>query len=106
MPRGELRLPVFLPGTDRSWTEVAGVCTIHTDGIHITLENQEDMDKLVEMAQERVLLQVSFDYKMSDDVLKRIHDRHKVNCLNPECPEAGNCGGKCAREFGDRKRRL
>lgn len=107
MPKAKFPLPVFLPGSNRSWDKVSGSATITADGeIHIKLDNQEDVDRLVEMAQERILLQLSFDYLMSDEVLERIINRHKVECLNPDCPDNGHCGGRCARVFDDRERKL
>lgn len=83
MPRAEMVLPVFLPGKDRDWVQVQGRATIDADGdVLVKLNDPKDADMLVEMAQERILLQVSFDYRQSDAVLERIHERRGTNARN------------------------
>lgn len=78
MPRAEIELPIFLPGNNRDWTKADGLATITNDGeIHIRLRDPQAASMLVEMAQERIPLQVAFDYRASDEALEKIYSRYK-----------------------------
>lgn len=56
-------IPVFLPGNNRDWSEVAGVATISEDGeIVIKLHSKEAAQHLIKLSLDKVIYAVSFDY--------------------------------------------
>lgn len=59
------QIPVFLPGNDRLYEEIAGVMTISEDGsdISVRLYSPQHALKLAEMIQNGQLLCLAFDYK-------------------------------------------
>lgn len=69
----ELRLPVFLPGSNRDWQKIDGSARITEDGKVIVTLPEDAADKLVKMAENNILLQVSFDYRMNDEMLAQIN---------------------------------
>lgn len=73
-----VQLPVFLPGNNRDWVMVDGVATITEEGeINVKLHDPEKAQQLVEMFKERILLQISFDYRMADEVLEKILSQNR-----------------------------
>lgn len=69
----ELRLPVFLPGNNRDWQKIDGSARITDAGEIIVTISEESTAKLVKMAENNILLQLSFDYRMDDEMLARIN---------------------------------
>lgn len=77
-PQVVMELPCFLPGTARDWTEVRAKATITKSGeIHIKMFESQDSVRLVEMARDNILFQVSFDYKMPPEVIGKINNRYQ-----------------------------
>lgn len=83
--RVEMTLPVFLPGNNRNWEEVAGQASIEADGrILIALQKDEDAKELIEMAKIGALYQLSFDYKMTKEQLAEIDKMYQVDAAPKE----------------------
>lgn len=73
----DLALPVFLPGSNRDWSEFAGVARITDKGeIFIQFQNEKANTALVQMALDKILLQVSFDYRLTSQQLKELNERY------------------------------
>lgn len=63
MAEAKLGIPVFLPGNNRDWDEIAGVMTVSDTGrIELQLKTPEHGMKIVEMMNAGKLIAVSFDY--------------------------------------------
>lgn len=74
----EMKLPVFLPGNNRDWQQVDGVATIDSEGeIHVKLLKPENAQLLVEMGEEGILMQLSFDYRMDAATVEKINTQHQ-----------------------------
>ena len=57
------RIPVFLPGNHRDFTEINGVATISDKGeVHIQLHHPEHAMHLAQLFNEGCLISVAFDY--------------------------------------------
>lgn len=68
-----IKLPAFLPGNNRNWDQVDGIATITEDGkINVRFQNPEDGKRLVEMARNNILFQISFDYRMPSKTIEKI----------------------------------
>lgn len=62
MAQVRMRIPVFLPGNSRDWTEINGVATINEEGdVHVQLQKEHAM-ALAEMAKNGQIIALSFDY--------------------------------------------
>jgi len=72
-------LPAYLPGQNRDWIQVKARAKIFSDD-HIEIKILDEMAAadLIAMAENNVLLQLSFDYRMSDDIID------KINTMNPK----------------------
>lgn len=76
----KMQIPVYLPGSNRDWTEHSGVATITPEGeLTVRFDNPKSAEILVDMAKAGTLMACSFDYKQSDEVLKEINERYNRN---------------------------
>ncbi len=77
--RAIIDLPVHMPGNNRNWETVAGVAKVTADGsVRVTFSDPKSSDALVHMAEERILLQLSFDYRQSEDHLKKVNTQFQM----------------------------
>ncbi len=72
-----LKLPVFLPGNNRNWTQVDGVARITDRGVLTVELSEENAKRLVNLAEKGILLQVSFDYKMPVETIDKINAQNR-----------------------------
>lgn len=73
----ETQIPVFLPGSNRDWTQVQGLAEISSEGIiTIRMAKKEDAERLVDLAKEGILFQCAFDYRMKPEKLEEIQARY------------------------------
>lgn len=72
------QLPVYIPGRDRDWRMEEALATITDDGeIHIKMMSKEAREWLLECVKVGSLMQVSFDYRMSPEMVEAINHRYK-----------------------------
>ena len=77
-PAAIQQIPVFLPGNNRNWTRVDGVMRIYPGGtMTVHLKDEEQARELARMAEEGILLQVSFDYRMAAQTIDKINTRYQ-----------------------------
>jgi hypothetical protein len=74
---GEFELPVFLPGNNRNWEQVDGLCWVSEEGQLVIQVSPENAALLVDQAKRGILYQVSLDYRMPIEKLQEIENQYK-----------------------------
>jgi len=70
-------MPVYLPGQSRDWHRYSGIAKISKTGdIVIKLMDKRAAVGLIDMALEKNLLAVSFDYKLSEKQVEELNQRY------------------------------
>lgn len=101
-------IPVFLPGTNRNWEDHRGIMRINklTGEMSVIFQDPHNIQRLLALAEIGVLMQVAFDYQMSDEKLKYIRERFseiddaaKLKAEGEMEVELGNTDILCAETF-------
>jgi len=84
MPNLKHPIPVFLPGNNRNWEKVDGVCEIDEGGKIIITLKPEAAGRMIALALNDILLQCSFDYRMNQETLDKINERYAEPVVVPK----------------------
>lgn len=72
-----MELPVFLPGNNRDWTQVAGRAHITSDGLIVVHLKPEDTERLIKLARDGILYQCAFDYRMTSETVDQMNTQYQ-----------------------------
>lgn len=71
----EIKLPVFLPNNNRNWDQVDGIATISEEGEVVIKLKPEAAEQLLNLARNNILVQCSFDFRMTQEQIDEINRR-------------------------------